>query len=493
MATYAVPSIAPDSRRRGFVLWGIVLIEVLALCLPLKWWGIAAASLLAVAILFYLLLSVLRGRGEVLLFSWVLIFPLGYYFLSFPRDHPLIRFDWFIVAILLVTACFANQGRLASIPGALYKSAAWWGIFVLFAAIATLRTHPEISSARLWMEPFLFPTLLSWYVLRCLQVRRSLSILHVLTCVMTLYVAAVGLGEVVTQQDLLPLPNSDIYVAGESGGQLPTQGGLTDFLVRPNGPFSTNNTFAMDGLVSLFFLFFLKRALPEMPRWQRVLHRIGVGAALAQSLMPVFRSVLFSLGAVLLVDIFYQSGWRRAVRMAAIISLGSVFLFLRIVIPEAFEDRTDPGNFYARVAQQQQTLAIFMDHPINGVGLNNFNDIAQGDKYTRTYKGTDSVDFPHNNLGAVLAETGLTGFIPFVMSQVLFFGAFWKLRQEKSAHAKLAWKTFLFIFLCYWINGMSLAIAYYGDLNLWYMLVLCVVYKYGVTSPAAEVGEFVGG
>jgi O-antigen ligase len=304
-----------------------------------------------------------------------------------------------------------------------------------------------------------------------------------MTSVMTFYVAMIGTGEVIQQQDLLPLPNSDIYVAGDTRGQLPV-GGVGNFLIRPNGPFATNNTFAMNGLVSLFFLLFLKKALKgEMPAWQRVLHRTAVAAALTQGLMPFFRSVLISLAVVLIVDAFYQRGRRRALRVAAILSLGSVFLLLRIAVPEAFEDRTDPMNLYSRIAQQYQTFAIFFDHPINGVGLDNFNSAAQNSKYTSVYKDLESVDYPHNNLGAILAETGVTGFVSFVVSQVLFFAAFRKLSHDNSADSKLAWKAFLCIFLCYWINGMSLTIAYFGDLNLWYMMVLAVLYKFAITKP----------
>jgi len=491
---YAFPADLPalSSGQRRAALLGIVTIEILALCLPWKWWGIAGLSLLVLGILLGLLVSVVHGRGETPVISWVLIFPLGYYFLSFPREHPLFTFDRLFIAVLLVTACFADQTRAAQIPALLRKSAVWWGLFILFAAISTLRTNPQVSSLRLWMEPFLFPALLSWYVLRFLDVRKCLSWLHILTCVMTLYVAAIGIAEVVTQQDLLALPDSGVYVAGDTHGPLPKEGGLADFLIRPNGPFGTNNTFAMNGLVSLFLLFFLRQALKEqMPRWQRVLHRIGVAAALAQALLPLFRSVLLSLAVALIADIFYEKGWRRTIRMAAILALGSVFLLLRIASPEAFEDRTDPDNLYGRIAQQQQTLAIFLDHPINGVGLDNFHDVAQKDKYSRGYKDVESVDYPHNNLGAVLAETGLSGFVPFVMSQVWFFAAFWKLRREDSPNARLAWKAFLFIFLCYWINGLSLTIAYYSDLNLWYMLVLSLLYKYGVASPTNEASELV--
>ena len=77
----------------------------------------------------------------------------------------------------------------------------------------------------------------------------------------------------------------------------------------------------------------------------------------------------------------------------------------------------------------------------------------------------------------------MTGFLPFVASQVLFVSAFWKLRQVDSRDSKLVWKMFLFLFLVYWINGMALTIAYFEDLNLWYMFVMAALYKFAITRP----------
>lgn len=481
-------STGPDRRQRTALLCAVVAIEVLALCLPAEWWEIAALSLLVVVILFWTLMAVLRGTGESLVLAWTAIFPLGYYFLSYPMEHSLITLDRVIVPLLLMTAFFGDRARMTPIPAVLRKPAIWWAVFLLFALITIPRAASPLNALRLWVEAFLFPALLAWYVLRCFEVRRHLQALHVMTCVMAIYVAGIGVAEVVTQQDLLPLPDSTTYVAGDTGGPLP-EGGIGDFLMRPNGPFSTTNTFAMNGVVSLFFLLFLKQAHKgDMPTWQMILHRVAVTAALAEALMPFFRSVLVSLAVVLLVDATFQHGRRRFIRLAAILSFGFLFVLLKVTIPQAFDDRTDPDNLYNRIAQQGQTFNIFLDYPWNGVGLNNFNDAAKNSRYAVTYKGLDPADFPHSNLGAILAETGLTGFVPFVIAQSLFFAAFWKLRRQRSADTKLAWKAFLFIFLCYWINGMSLTIIYYGDLNLWYMLVLACIYKFAITTSSDSQG-----
>jgi hypothetical protein len=471
---------------RTVALCAILAAEALILCLPGIWWGVAGLSLLVLALLLGLLLAVLCGRGERIILSWILVFPLGYYYFSFPREHSLITLDRIFIGILLGSACFAIHPGIPRIPRSLRMSGAYWGLFLLFAAMAIPRAKTPLVSLRLWVEAFLFPALLAWYVLRYFEVRRHLSAMHALTCVMAIYAASIGIAEVFLQQDLLPLPSGGFVVAGDYTD-------LANILPRPNGPFATNNSFAMIGIVSLFFLLFLKRTLVgQMAAWQRILHRIGVAAALAETLMPLFKSVLFSLATVLLADVFYQHGRRRVVRVGAVLSLGFAFLSLQLVLPSVFEERADSTTFYARIAQEKQTMALFMDHPINGVGLSNFEEAAQNSKYSTFYKTGGALDSPHNNFGAILAETGLTGFVPFVVAQVLLVSAFWKLRQANTDDSKLVWKAFLFLFLCYWINGISLTIIYFEDLNLWYLFALAALYKFAISSPESRNSQHFG-
>jgi O-antigen ligase len=483
---FSLPPARSDSSVRKTVLGGIFLVEILVLCLPGRWWAIAGLSLVVATVLLAVLFEVLSGSSDFLIMGWVLIFPLGYYFLSFPREHPIITLDRFFLGVLLVTVCFADHPDRFRTPRLLRRSAFYWVVFLLFAAIAIPRARLALNSLRMWLEAFVFPALLAWYVLRHFEVRRHISRLHVITCAMAIYLAGIGLAEVVLQRDLLELPSGGVIVAGDYGSDASDT--VAQILVRPNGPFSTTNSYAMVGAVSFFFLLFLKHALGnQMPAWQTWLHRLGVSAALLEALMPLFKSVVISLVIVLLVDAWYQSGSRRFLRVGAVVSLGLCALALQLMLPAVFEERADPITFYQRIAQEKQTLMLFMSHPINGVGLNNFGAAAEATQ-TTYFRSGEALDSPHNNLGAVLAETGLTGFLPFVVSQVLFVSAFWKLRQAGSPDSKLVWKMFLFLFLVYWINGMALTIAYFEDLNLWYMFVMAALYKFAITSPETRRG-----
>lgn len=469
---------ATDVASRSTAFWVIVALEVLILS-NYKLLGAAGLVLLALVSCIGVLVAVLRGRAQVLVLGWILIFPLGYYFLSFPKDHQIITLDRTLIVLLLVSACFADACSTFHIPQTLRRSAAFWFVFLFFAALTIPAANTPHNALRLWLEAFLFPALLGWYVLRYFEPRRYLSLIHAFTCVMAVYVAAIGLGEVILQRDLLPIADSSLLIAGDTGEA------TKHLLVRPDGPFSSANSFAIVGLLTFFFLLFLKQALSEhMPTWQRILHLLGTGAALAEALMPLFKSVLVSLVVVLVVRAFHRRGKRRVLQLGAIISVGCALMFLQMALPDVFEERADSLTSYERIAQQKQTLAIVIDHPLVGVGFANFSKAVANGRYARSFKGAQALDSPHNNLTSMLAETGVIGFLPFVASQVLFVFAFRKLLQANTKDSRLAWEGFLFLFLCYWINGMALTTIYSEDLNLWYMFVLAVLYKFATTTRA---------
>jgi O-antigen ligase len=481
MSTASLP-VAPnhssDWQKRALGL--ILLLEILALTLPGVWWQYFGISLLTLALLFALVRSVVYRRATGLILGWMLIFPLGYYYASFPKEQPVLTLDRVFIGTLLVAACFAglykNSGNLRE----LRKPAIWWAIFLTIAATTIPRTKSPMGGLRILLDGFVLPAILASFVIRWFDVRKYLVWLHVVVCLMSVGIAAIGIAEVVTQRDLFLLPESAVIVAGnanESGAQI---------WLRPNGPFSSTNSYALIGLVSFLLLLFLNGALAgRMGVAHRLLHRVGVSVALLTAFLPLFRSVLTSLILILIIDTLYSRGARRLVRVAALGGFGLAALLMQVVLPQIAADRTDPENVFGRIAEQRQIMTMFLDNPVVGVGFNNFNDAAQKGKYVAYYQGVQSVDYPHNNLGALLVETGLAGLLPFVISQLFLVMVFWKMYRSKkrTPESTMAWKFFLFIFLAYWINGMSLASAYYSDLNLWYMLAIAIIYKYGWSAP----------
>jgi hypothetical protein len=476
----AIPqrAIADPGRRR--VLWTIAALTAAILIVPASWLAYGACALAALLLVLYGSICVLEGRVGTLLLFWVLISPLGYYFLSFPRERPFCTFDRGFILLLGLAACFAPGATSLRTPEPLRRAGVVWGVFLLTAGLSLLKISgglPLLSGVRVWLDGFLLPALLAWCVISCVRVREQLKVLHLLICVVVVGLAAIGFAEAITGQDILAIPGAGLYFAGSGESQF----------LRVNGPFSSNNSFGLIGLVLFCFLLFLRQTEMTLPRWQRVLHWIGVGSALLVSLMPLFRSIFLTLLLIALLDIWFTHNLRKRIfRVVTLLVLGVIFLLGNAVLPDFYQERVSSGeNVYARMAQQRQTFQLFLRNPLLGVGLNNFiAAVPRETPYMGLYSGVDPLDAPHSNLGAVLAETGILGFIPYVLANGLLVAAFWTARRRGSPGFVLVWKYFLYIFLSYWVSGLSLTSGHYGDLNLWYLLTLAILFKYGATDPS---------
>jgi len=437
-------------------------------------------GLLGTCVVVYLIATTLSGRVEPALLTWVLIFPLGYYFLSFPRERSIITLDRALPIALVLTLGFASKEKAEPLPRALRLCVSAWTAFLVVAAASLMYASDIFVSGRLWVEGFWMPAILGWVVLRYFRVEENTATLHLVTSLMALYVAGIGVAEVVLRKDLLPVPGSEITFAGA--------------LSRPNGPFWSNDSFALIGLVTFFLLLFLRNLLGEnLSFWRRTVHYVGVTASLVTALMPMFRSVVISLMFILLIaTLSTRSPSRRLGGFALILLCSLMVLLVSVLAPDTYTDRSKPDNLYARLAEQRQTWQLFSRHPLLGVGIGRFKEVVNEDTdYLAFYEGVQSVDTPHNTLGGILAETGVLGFIPYVTAQVTLFLAFWRLRKQPKRNAQLAWTYFLCIFLGYWINSMTLQSGYNSDLNLWFIFSIAILYKYSMTEKAVSA-ELVG-
>ena len=176
-------------------------------------------------------------------------------------------------------------------------------------------------------------------------------------------------------------------------------------------------------------------------------------------------------------------GPRRAWRVVLVLaSIGLIFLAPLFAPKSLVEERSGSENVYGRVAQFKQSLRVFVDRPVLGVGFCNFHQFVAGEtRYLASYEGVSSLDWPHNNLAQIVVETGILGFVPYVMAQVLLFRAMWQLRRLSNS-GYLMWKYYLYLFLCYWITGLTESSGC-SPLNLWYTFAITVPYKYVLTEP----------
>jgi len=414
-----------------------------------------------------LVVEALRGRIDGILLWWAATLPLGAY-LSFPREHSIVTLDRVVILVACMGIFIAAPRARIAVPFTLRQAGL---VCLLFAAVAciTLRTSMNaLNAARIILDSFALPFLLGWCVIARFDVRRRLPTIHTALCISSIISAVIAAAEIVTGQDLFPIGTPAIAYGG---------------LIRPNGPFESNDSLALIGTVSFFFLLFLRAALgPKLSAGRKVLHSIGLAAAIGMALMPMFRSVVITLLLVLIIDTFWgQRTPRRAWRVGLmVVSAGLIFL-VPLFAPAVFEDRSSGENAYARVAEYEQSLRVFLDHPVVGIGFLNFNRYVAGElRYVTSYRGVTSVDWPHSNLAQILTETGLLGFVPYMMAHVLLVRGMWKLRQLNSS-GYLVWKYSVYIFLGYWITGLTEGSGY-SPLNLWYVFAIAVFCKYALTE-----------
>jgi O-antigen ligase len=450
---------------------GCLTLGILALVFLPKLYIVAAAVALIVSLgMMYLIASTMHARVNGALLTWLLISPLAYYFLSVPAEKPIFTFDRFVIAMLAGAIVFVPRADAVPIPQELKRAGLAWLVFLAFAFTSLVPVWSDLGVAgtRLITEAFIFPGLMALFVIRVFPAQRYVRQMHTLIGLMTLYCAAIAILELLTDRDLLPIPGATFYGTDQTG-----------VLPRVNGPFDTNFCLALIGAISLFLLLSLGSVMERpMSRGRKWLHWMGILSATVMILLPQFRTLGIAFAIVLFLELYRNRRVNARVAVTAIILLATLAIFwLPAVAPTFFDTRiADPTNFYARVAQQQQTWELFLQHPVNGSGFANFMQAIQTVS-SASFHDVGSVDTAHNSVGSILAETGIAGTLPFLVANVLWFLAFFRLRHAGTPVAAAAWRYFLYIFVCYWIMGMTLVSAYERDLNLWYMLACAIMYK----------------
>jgi len=219
------------------------------------------------------------------------------------------------------------------------------------------------------------------------------------------------------------------------GGLFPAAGALRNYL-QGNlvegraawvGIFANPNDLAYSLVILLPLALFLAPGLRPMPR----LALMGISAAYIAAIFVTFSRG----GAVGLVAVIALYAWRKKnillqglivlLLVAGVISAGRFW-----TRSEDFSHLNGDVSFRQRWATSQAGLAMFADHPLLGVGLGcsviAWPLYAPADLYTRTALVT------HNTFIQPLAETGIAGFLPFIL--FVGFGLFYarKLALESS-------------------------------------------------------------
>src|SRR5437899_10644362 len=116
-------------RQRAVALLTISILCVVVLMLPGIWLAVGSLAMVCCILLVHVLASALRGDCDQALLIWILVFPLVYHFLSFPRERPLFTLDRAMIALLLICLLVAPQRISPRINPTLRLSAVTWCCF----------------------------------------------------------------------------------------------------------------------------------------------------------------------------------------------------------------------------------------------------------------------------------------------------------------------------------------------------------------------------
>jgi O-Antigen ligase len=460
---------SPATTR--LLYWMLVLLSLVPLCLvlPLSSTKTSVGIIAGWTVMIWVAISFARGQFHYITPIWVACFPYCYYFASFPRSRPIFTVDRAFILLLVIDMLLVSRRAFA---GALLVrhvriSGYLWALYlvVCFISLAWHAPPHVLDFYRLVVEGMLMPALLGLYAISLFPIARDLKTTHACVCILMLGIAAVAGGELLGGRNLLPSNG-----ASESWVQ------ANDFrIIRVDGPFENSGVLCLVGTLGFFFIIYLRRLIgTSFGRRQRWLHLIGVWASMAAALMPMNRSLVVALLICAFIDYLAEEPLISRRTWNYIFGVLLFFaLISKLFYPSVYEDRVSrPENVYQRVAQDLQTLEVVRDHPVLGVGFNLYRDTVAGDaKYSVQFRGIDAMNVPHNSLFSVLAEEGIVGFLLYTGAQLYFVRAMWRLRTINP----LGWRVFLYCVLVYTIYGLDVGMAYYSDLNLFYMFVLGVL------------------
>jgi hypothetical protein len=462
-------TIESGARSKRLFILGTAALSLIALVWLLSFQPIkvAAVAVIAWTVLIWIFIAFISRRFDRIVMTWLVAFPFCYYLLAFPRERPIFTVDRAFLLLIFVALICTPRHQLLPLRVEVRVAAYLWTAY-LFVCFISLWTHPVphvLDFYRSLVEGMLMPALLGLYAIRIFPIARNLKRIHACVCILMLGIAAVAGSELFSGKNLLPWTGAvDEWVQ------------TTDFtIIRVDGPFENSGVLCLTATMGFLLINYLRRLLgASLARSQRLLHWIGVWAALAAAFMPMNRGLFIALLACACMDYFAKDSlisrrtWNYILGVLLFLGVGA-----KLFYPGVYEDRVSrPDNVYQRIAQDLQTLEVVRDHPLMGVGFNLYHDTVFGDsKYSVRFKGFEAMDFPHNSPFAVLAEEGCIGFLLYVAAQIFFVRAMWRLRKVNI----FGWRVFLYCILVYSIYGLDAGTAYYADLNLFYMFVLGIL------------------
>lgn len=396
-----------------------------------------------------------------ILIAWAPLAAALWAFVRVPRDPPVLTFDRLWIGGMLAYLIFrprslerSRESRLLML--ALLCLLASYGIRV-FAGGASITT----PAAANWFDAIVLPAILFVTVSRfCDTSARAQGITG------SLAVAGGVLGGIGIAERVLSFNLSSLNgVAARLD--------LSLHEIRVSGPYQVPEPYALSLVICLAAtLYWVQTRRPRPYAWGVLL----VALEVAGIALTLFRAAWLAGLIVVIASI----GLRPQRFGRALLTLGAVLVLVAAANTSLEQNQTytarikERNNIYGRLATYQQGFEIFRDAPLFGVGVDNYT-VASQDRAPVYVNNVQSIDFPHNSYVAVLAEQGLTGFVPLLL---LTF-AVWRLirglrRRAASEDVRVLVGVLSGAAIGYLLMSLTLTMLPYSPSNLFFAALLGV-------------------
>ena len=450
----------------------------------------ASAAILAVAFILTARVSI-----ESLLITWFVTTPLAYFYIRFPVDKSVITYDRAVFALIILMLLWDRYGpgrRLAGRASSLMATkfeVAWALLSVLALTSAIMKSDDVAYAIKIAVDSFFLPLAAFHLARHHFDARGRANILMLGAMLLALFLFITGAFEFATGTNLLPYKGSELIRERE---------------LRVNGPFAADASYT---IICLLIAVFLKAApgllRVRMDRVARLLYLLALCAAIAATLLPMFRATVIALVICWMILKWAKGRESKAgtdlerVQKSTSNLLPYVLIGVAIAVlifgPVSIGRRiTDPRNAFGRLATWEAAAGVALERPFFGVGLTNYRDYFHAkynweDESVETVLRARAADSPHSNILWIAADLGFVALALYLIANLYL--VFMGVRAMKKADGprRRATACYLALIAAYWIPGLTLASGYYSDLNLYFFFMIGLLLNKSLTAPPASI------
>ncbi len=416
----AAPTISPRTSERlthGFVnAVGVITTLVVALRLAdgLLTNTNAMVALMGIAAILCVIALDLRAG----LIVWLVLAPFGRMFnITMGQGLPdlgLSRLAAGLMLALLVAQIAAGRRRLPRMLPLDWAILAFMAGVLLSVPAAGIGLVKGIQTA---FDFLVLPLLLYWFARNVQAGRRSLQWVLVAVAIASVTMAFITAREQLTDQTVLT-PTTWRFMYSLRTRKITSLFGTAVFMAS-----------ALSVPVpALFYAISRAKTLPGRVIWSSAL-AITLTGVLLTYVRGVWLSTALSLAVMALLS---RGPRRRLLPLFAVLAVALILFGGLIINPQAIQERLGSENpIEYRINATAVSMKIVREHPLLGVGWDNFYRVAVGSGFASRSDSSGLPDLPatHSLYLWVITSAGLVGFIPFLalLGLILWQGiALWR-------------------------------------------------------------------